>query len=90
VLSVVLSNAGSSTAGAVTVTSAKFTSQGGTVMPSAIDPAAGVSIPSASSATFNLVFPNTIGYTLDMLGTYSISVSYSGGTLNFSGRIAII
>jgi hypothetical protein len=90
VLSVVLSNAGSSTAGSVTVTSAKFTSQGGTVTPSAINPASGVSIPSASSATFNLVFPNTIGFQLDMLATYSISVSYSGGTLNFSGRIAII
>jgi hypothetical protein len=90
VLSVVLSNAGSSTAGNVTVTSAKFTANGGTVTPAAIDPASGVSIPSASSATFNLVFPNTIGFQLEMIATYSISVNYSGGTLNFSGRTAII
>jgi len=60
------------------------------VTPAAIDPASGVSIPSASSATFNLVFPNTVGFSFQTLGTYTISAAYSGGTLNFSGRIALM
>ncbi len=90
VLSVVLSNGGSSTAENVQVTSAKFTSTGGSVTPTAINPATSVSIPSATSATFNLVCPNTIGFTGSNVATYTISVSYSGGTLTFSGRTLII
>jgi putative Ig domain-containing protein len=89
VLSVVLPNAGSATAGNVTITSAKFTSDGGTVTAVEIDPARGVSIPSGSSATFNLIFPNTVGFSYQTLGAYTISVSYSGGSLNFSGRISL-
>ena len=62
----------------------------GSVTPTAINPATSVSIPSATSATFNLVCPNTINFTGSNVATYTISVSYSGGTLTFSGRTLVI
>jgi hypothetical protein len=84
VATVVLANNGSVAAQNVTLTTAKIGTASGTVLPAVVPV-----IPAESTATFSIVFPAASVGAHGSAGVLTLSGSFTGGTFNNAGRIAL-
>ena len=84
VATITVANAGSSTAQNVTLSSVKIGTVAGAITPPSV-----ASIPSGATAVFTATFPAGSVPASGAPGSISIAGTYTGGTINSSGRIVL-